>query len=297
MPKFTKQEFEDELRTLILADATRIQMVTGDHDLALKYLNLPADADTELDVVDGYLWSQYDIKQHGLYQFMNWLYDYAYYPKAEHITADMNDYIYTGQVFIDALMRENGIVTAPLEYGDETIKGACLAVIQTAYARWGIDIGEVPYFELRHLALLADMSLASVRNATSAKDVDQLKAEKQGKRQMVSLAEAKKWLRGRRGYVATPNLDKTTSSNAVQEIHTTADVGQIITRAKELSGMDNSALQSLTHFSDEDLFTWENGTYEADVQMAVTIAKALDLDEILFPSKAIEAALRRDNRT
>lgn len=62
---------------------------------------------------------------------------------------------------------------------------------------------EEGYLGLAEIALLANMDEKSVRNAANSKNIDPLKTEMIGKRSMVSIAEARRWLAGRKGYVYT----------------------------------------------------------------------------------------------
>lgn len=59
------------------------------------------------------------------------------------------------------------------------------------------------YLSLRHLAWLADMKEQSVRNAANPMLADALVTEQYDKRTVVKLAEARRWLAGRKGFVAT----------------------------------------------------------------------------------------------
>jgi hypothetical protein len=83
---------------------------------------------------------------------------------------------------------------------------------RTAIARHVLEGGEryslssedeEGYLGLAEIALLAKMDEKSVRNAANSKNNDPLKTETIGKRSMVSVAEARRWLAGRKGYVST----------------------------------------------------------------------------------------------
>ena len=62
------------------------------------------------------------------------------------------------------------------------------------------------YLSLRHLASLADMEERSVRNAANPKLADPLVTEQYGKRTVVTLVEARRWLAGRKGFVPTQSV-------------------------------------------------------------------------------------------
>ena len=70
---------------------------------------------------------------------------------------------------------------------------------------------EMGYLGLAEIALLADMDEKSVRNAANAKNPHPLRTETVGKRSMVPIEEARRWLAGRKGFVPT----KTTSETVI----------------------------------------------------------------------------------
>ena len=59
------------------------------------------------------------------------------------------------------------------------------------------------YLSLRHVAWLADMDERSVRNAANPKLPGHLVTEQYERRTVVSLAEARRWLAGRKGFIPT----------------------------------------------------------------------------------------------
>lgn len=68
---------------------------------------------------------------------------------------------------------------------------------------YGIKFGDRGYLTLHEVSLLADMDEKSVRNAANPKLSDPLKTEQIGKRSLVSVEEARRWLPGRKGFVPT----------------------------------------------------------------------------------------------
>lgn len=65
------------------------------------------------------------------------------------------------------------------------------------------DLEEADYLTLAEIALLADMDERSVRNAANPKIPGALKTETIGKRSLVSITEARRWLAGRKGFIPT----------------------------------------------------------------------------------------------
>lgn len=93
---------------------------------------------------------------------------------------------------------------------------------RTAAARHVLEGGErytyeiedaIGYLGLAEVALLANMDEKSVRNAANTKNPDPLRTETVGKRSMVSIEEARRWLVGRKGFV--PTKSGTPSERAV----------------------------------------------------------------------------------
>ena len=67
----------------------------------------------------------------------------------------------------------------------------------------GLGKGDGGYLTLAEVALLANMDERSVRNAANPKLADPLRTTPIGKRSLVSLEEANRWLVGRKGFVPT----------------------------------------------------------------------------------------------
>ena len=67
----------------------------------------------------------------------------------------------------------------------------------------GLGKGDGGYLTLAEVALLANMDERSVRNAANPKLADPLKTTPIGKRSLVSVEEANRWLVGRKGFIPT----------------------------------------------------------------------------------------------
>ena len=80
----------------------------------------------------------------------------------------------------------------------ETDVGHLQDMIDRLRARRSLDAGS--YMSIGELAVLADMSERSVRNALAVEGTGRLNADKSGN---VENAEARRWLQGRRGFVPT----------------------------------------------------------------------------------------------
>lgn len=109
-----------------------------------------------------------------------------------------------------------GIQSLKLYFSEDDVPMPMLSLraVQTALARYVLEggcrytddvstdgIGD--YLTLMEIALLADMDERSVRNAANPKLPGALKTETIGKRSVVSIEEAERWLAGRKGFVPT----------------------------------------------------------------------------------------------
>jgi len=93
------------------------------------------------------------------------------------------------------------------------IPKAAVNVAEMAHARHVLDGGQRQmifdheidneHLSIAEVALLANMDEKSVRNATGAKAADRLITETAGKRSVVPLEEARRWLAGRKEFVPT----------------------------------------------------------------------------------------------
>ena len=106
-----------------------------------------------------------------------------------------------------------------LEASGNTLPRLAMSAVQSAVARmvlddgwrhtdyggrdYGIINGDMNHLTISEIALLANMDERSVRNAANPKLPDPLKTEMVGKRSLVNLEEARRWLAGRKGFIPT----------------------------------------------------------------------------------------------
>ena len=138
-----------------------------------------------------------------------------------------------------------------LDEDDVIYPKKCIDTVRIAVARlvleggerdtdWGVhEIGEADFdcLTLREVALLADMDERSVRNAANPKANNPLKTESVGKRSLVNPLEAKRWLAGRKGFIAT-QLDYVENNRVVnREISLPEDVVTFLNLKAKQSGL------------------------------------------------------------
>ncbi|PIK72108.1 hypothetical protein CS379_15770, partial [Methylobacterium frigidaeris] len=198
--------------------------------------------------------------------------------------------------------------------------GLCQTVVDTAYARWKIEMDRTGTFTARELALLANMSEGAVRNAMSDKSAAGLRVVTGVKPAQVDWADAHPWLLARRGFVPTPTRPGQDGvlKERLAAVRTTKELGQLIyvinnilddehkhnfeegsfsTGSSEFEVDRSSGGLPALGWPQDDYDAWINGTYEFDARKATELAKALDLDGPTFAAKALEASLRRDAET
>jgi len=99
-----------------------------------------------------------------------------------------------------------------LEAHANALPRLAMLAVQSAVARIVLDggwrhtdyeEGDMNNLSIAEVALLANMDERSVRNAANKKLTDPLKTEQLGKRSLVSVEEARRWLAGRKGYIPT----------------------------------------------------------------------------------------------
>jgi len=103
---------------------------------------------------------------------------------------------------LDAYLSEDSVVLP--HFAKKAAQAAVARHVLEGGQRYALSIeDEIGYLGLAEIALLAKMDEKSVRNAANSKNNDPLKTETIGKRSMVSVTEARRWLAGRKGYVPT----------------------------------------------------------------------------------------------
>lgn len=104
----------------------------------------------------------------------------------------------------------------------------------------GLGNGEWDHLTLAEIALLANMDERSVRNAANPKLPDPLKTEQIGKRSLVSPAEGRRWLAGRKGFIPTQESDVTIDRPQSGGLELSEEFVERIQKEAEKSGIDFS---------------------------------------------------------
>ena len=94
------------------------------------------------------------------------------------------------------------------------------------------------YLSVSEVALLADMDVKSVRNATNEKAADRLMTETIGKRSVVPLEEAKRWLAGRKGFRPTVKSNEGWKPAPAAQLLLSCAASDLLRSRAEADGVD-----------------------------------------------------------
>ena len=293
MARFTKDQMFDELRTIFLFEADHILMGAGP-EAAAHFIGFEVPDENEYchrppgDV---------DLKRFQISGAFDRGYEFAFRPSVmntlgEGEVQDLN-------VFMLGTPRAGGIDSGGETDRFMTPEGLCRTVADTVFARWKLE-WESPgahTFTTRELALLADMTEGAVRNALADKSESGLRAVPGTKNPViVEHAEVLRWLKGRRGFIASPARAKDDRflSEQLQNLQTTERLGHIVSvRLWDTFGSPSEASKALS-WPPSILESWRKGEQVFDLNQALQLAKAIDVDAPLFVGKTLELTLRRD---
>ncbi len=296
MPSFTKTQMLDEFRTIALYEADHILMLRG-AEIAATVIGFALDDEGEyLDrpasLVDLQLFPITSAFERG--------YDFAFRPSFINSLGlhEVQDLL----TFMQATPKAGGIKSGAGTHLFMTPDGFCQTVADAAFARWKLEYEPGSgNFTARELALLAEMTEGAVRNAMSdkqEKSENKLHAIPGTKNPvLVEHAEAARWLRGRRGFVPTPDRprDDRFLAEHLANIRSVTALGDLL-RIRLLATFRSLQIAAeKLRWSIATLDGWLIGTQTFDADQAEALARALDLDVALFLGKALEATFRRDH--
>ena len=292
MARFTKDQMFDELRTIFLFEADHILMGAGP-EAAAHFIGFEVPHENEYcrrpprDV---------DLKRFQISGAFDRGYEFAFRPSVmntlgEGEVQDLN-------VFILGTPRAGGIDSGGETDRFMTPEGLCRTVADTVFARWKLEWApSADTFTTRELALLADMTEGAVRNALADKSESGLRAVPGTKNPVIiEHAEVLRWLKGRRGFIASParTKDDRFLSEQLQNLQTTERLGNIVSvRLRDTFGSPSEASKALS-WPTSIIESWQKGEQVFDVSQALQLAKAIDVDAPLFVGKTLELTLRRD---
>ena len=287
MARFTKAQMLDELRTIFLFEADHILIGAGTA-AAETFIGLPEGEEQ----YHGYAPTAVDLNRFEIAGSFDRGYEYAFRPSVLNNLGEGE--VEDLSVFMLGTPKA-GAGGATHEF--MTPNGLCQTVADTVHARWKLEWDGVLDLTTRELALLADMTEGAVRNALADKSENGLRAIPGSKNPvMVEHAEALRWLRGRRGFISSPERasEDRFLTEHLRNIQSSEALGALISRQLwSAFGSPEKAPLALG-WSEEELERWRNGTQTFSEEKAKQLALAFDCDVPLFVGKAQEVTLRRN---
>ncbi|AXI45518.1 hypothetical protein C1J03_05395 [Sulfitobacter sp. SK012] len=293
MSKFSKQDLQTELASVVIVMSRQIELWTDSDDAVSAFLG-SHDIDSALETKS----EEIDLCRYPMATRVLDAYDYAFAPTGDRIPDGTG--LHELADMLSGLPREDfssDVHAFPNLADDSKIADVC----EAAWARAAIDGNdESPSSDLstRQLALLADMTEGAVRNAMNQTGEAGLTAIPKSKPVRFEIDEARRWLSGRRGFVPTPTgpKDDPILNERLRAFERMEQLTDFIDRhAHRLHG-DLSGLLATLGWSAERITPWCDGTFAFNQAEAHALGTALGTDTATFVGKALELALRRDTQ-
>ena len=205
---FTKDELKQELRSFMVGLACSAERVFGS-GRGGALLGHPGHWAHQIDPTEAQLDDAW------LWQSVLTMYDYGIEGRPHPAFGAGGD---LGNQYGEAELFLLGLDSLALFLEEDEVTSPRLSkrTVRTAIARHLLDGGEryatrdederVGYLSFAEVALLADMDERSVRNAANPKQADALVTKSFGRRTMIHIDDARKWLAGRKGFVPTQSV-------------------------------------------------------------------------------------------
>lgn len=288
MPDFAKKQMLDELRTIFLFEADHIRLGAGE-DAAEAFIGFPIGDEYNYPSMDPAL---VDLSRFAIAASFERGYDFTFRPSVlntmgEHEGQDLNEFMHgTPRASADG---DTHVYMTPA--------GLCQTVADAVHARWMLEWENIGPFNTRQLALLANMTEGAIRNALADKSDAGLRAIP-GSRNPVQVehGEALRWLRGRRGFIPTPErpTDDRFLREHLRDLETAEALGKLVgQRIRDVFGSPDRGATALG-WAPERIAEWIEGRQAFDEAEAALLADELGLDVPRFTGKAIEVVRRRD---
>lgn len=202
---FTKDELKQELREFMVGLARSTERVFGS-GCAGALLGHPVRGAWDIEPSEALL------DEAWLWQAVLTMYDYGIEGRIHPSFGAGGD---VGNHYGEAEMFLLGPDSLKLFLEEDGVRAPTLAqrTVRTAMARHLLDGGEryitrdedemAGYLSFAEVALLADMDERSVRNAANPKLSDALVTKNFGRRSMIAIEDARRWLSSRKGFLPT----------------------------------------------------------------------------------------------
>jgi hypothetical protein len=292
MARFTKEQMRDELRTIFLFEADHILMGVGP-EVAERFIGFPAGDDGEYCFHPP---AEVDLSRFKIARSFDEGYEYAFRPSLMNGLDESE--VQDLHVFMEGTPRAGGIGSGGETHTFMTPEGFCQTVCDAVMARWKLEWNySGSQFTTRELALLANMTEGAVRNALADRSENGLRAVPGTKNPvLVEHEEVWRWLRGRRGFIPTPDRPSTDRflTEHLQAIQSSEALGKLVGRRLWSEFGSPEKAPAALGWSLAEVEAWLEGTQTFDEGRAQLLATTLDFDVPLFLGKALEVTLRRD---
>ncbi len=284
-----KLDAMNDLREVLLGIACQIVVTSGDENVAESYLgidlenfslgSMPSSYREDIDAID--------LDRFFVAKQVNAACDFALQlgtleARNSFTEDDWNDL----SIFLDGAPRCSfGGEQTPLAHEDSVLR----RTLEMAVARMSLRHGGS--LTIRQLALLAGIGETAVRTSLSA---DGIKTE--GKPAQLRAEVAEPWLRRRRGFVPTLEMDDATSNDGtvLDLSDDTAPFEKLLEKLASNQGQDLNTLAANAQVEVGWLSKLFSGaSTECDVSALCRVAKVLGVDPPSFAGRAVEAILLR----
>ena len=205
MPHFDMNQLALEISSIMILQAQQIFLCLGDRNTPFDFLHMESYGEgasiTEIDP------SKIDLDRFPIAQSLFKFYSYAFYPKSiNQYDVEESNRIHE---FLSGIPRDDfsGMLRAfPSEEGPFL----CLDTLDVADARASIDGQNVeltPELSVRQIALLADVTEDTIRNALTEQGEGGLRASPKYVPARVEVGEARRWLADHPNFRPTPKME------------------------------------------------------------------------------------------
>jgi len=295
MVRFTKEQMFNELRTIFLFEADHLLMGAGP-EMARRFIGFDTGDEAEYC---NHSPAEVDLSRFAISGKFDGGYEYAFRPSVMNTLGEEG--VQDLHTFMLGTPRAGGISSGGETHSFMTPEGLCQMVCDTVHARWKLEWDPVwagsHTFTTRELALLADMTEGAVRNALADKSENGLRAVPGSKNPViVEHADAMRWLKGRRGFIPTPDRPSADRFllEHLQNIQSSEALGHLVGMQLWAAFGSPEKAPAALGWNPAEVEGWVKGTQTFDVEQARSLAAALDFDIPLFVGKSLEVTLRRD---
>ena len=286
---FSKNQLLDELKLILLYQADAIAIAKGDQ-IAEQFIGQPKGKSHwfhQLSI------SSVDLSSFAIADDVSTGYEYGF-----NAIGSMDEIDYDRIHFYQAsvlTLRHALDLKRFEEQQFMTPEGLFNQTADVITARIKLELLQRDTYTVRDLALLSNMSEGAVRNAISQKGPGGLAAIPGAKPVSVSMEEALRWLRSKRGFVASDDgreLVRDSVSQSLQTASSPNEFSKALGMAIDYAGGDEKLGKALG-WSTGILSSWRQGTMDFDITRARQLGRALNLDEAAFAGKTLEISIRR----